>query len=127
MGLVADGDDETGNRCMFKNAAGGYQTWYAQSYDGTLSGSSTGVAHGNNVPIRFKVEYRGYDAIGNVAGEPRALYYIDDNLVADHSSNVPLSDLCMYFKVSTTANSSQDFEIGPVKLTIAHVTTPGNL
>lgn len=114
FGFVTDFGDETSDRIVFRKDAGATD-WSAQCFDGPGTVTvPTGVTHVSNQPFRMKIEVRGYDAIGNVAGEPRALFYIDDNLVADITTNVETTTWQAFFRIESSAASFAFVELGPV-------------
>jgi hypothetical protein len=114
FGFVTDFGDETSDRIVFRKDAG-VTDWSAQCFDGSGTVTvPTGVTHIHQQAFRMKIEVRGYDAIGNVAGEPRALFYIDDNLVADITTNVETTTWQAFFRVESSAASAPFVELGPV-------------
>jgi hypothetical protein len=117
MGLVTDFGDETSDRVVFRLDDGNLE-YQAQNFDGPGTVTTpTGVSHVGALPVKFKIELRGYDIIGNVGGDPRALFFINDLLVADHTTNVEDTKYTAFFRVESTTNGFGVAEIGPVFMT----------
>lgn len=104
-------DDPAINGCGFRySSAASDANWQTWSNDGSSGGTinDSGVVFTITTP--YKMEMRC------TSGEIE--YYIDDALVATHSTNLPTSgiELSMFFRITTLTNATRAMSIGKYEL-----------